>query len=315
MIEIIKNPSEEEWLANRKHNLNSTETAALYGHGYMTEFELFHIKSGNIEDTFIENERTVIGQHVESGIADAFAKMNNCMVKPFKDYYFDPTLDIGSSFDYQILKGFIDGVDLTDWALEVKNVDFLVYRDQWTDVEAPPHIEIQVQHQMMLNERPGTVICACVGGNQLKVILRRRNDRMINAIKKRIAEFWEDVRLGNAPDIKSYKDNANAIQQLYSQCEDGKVIEADEHIDFIAARYRDNRSTLKIIEEEREELKARLYELAGDASKIIGNGYSVDLGITKPNEGRKITDDMVGNVIGQRNGFRRCTVRSIKAKK
>ena len=63
----------------------------------------------------------------------------NAAIKPLKDYMRDPYA-FGSSFDYEIFEG-----EYADWLIECKNVDQWVYRDNWTEEEAPDHIEVQVQ--------------------------------------------------------------------------------------------------------------------------------------------------------------------------
>ena len=171
MLKQITPDNEEHWLDLRKPNINSTESSAPFVMSpYMTPYELYHVKCGTMEDGFVENNRTEAGKFMEESIAKYALSKLQCEGRPMKDYYCDDETRMGGSFDWEITSGPMEG-----WIMEVKNVDFMVYRDKWEKDEAPEHIEMQVQHQMELAKRPGTVICAVVGGNELKFIYRERD--------------------------------------------------------------------------------------------------------------------------------------------
>ena len=103
MLQVLEKPSEEKWLETRKFYINSTESAALFNLSpYLTAFELYHLKTGNIEDGFVETERTKAGKFLESSIAEFAGAELGLEVEPFKDYLYDEDIKMGSSFDYVV---------------------------------------------------------------------------------------------------------------------------------------------------------------------------------------------------------------------
>lgn len=300
-MKILSNPDRESWLKCRRPNINSTDSAALFSASpYLSEFQLYHLKKGNIEDSFAESERTIIGQEVEAGIAAAFGRMNDMEVRPFKDYLYDEDARIGSSFDFEIMSGKYEG-----WLLEIKNVDYIVYRDEWLEHEAPPHIEIQVQHEAMVADRPGVIVCACVGGNSLKWFPRESNPEMSAAIKKRIQKFWEDFH-GNVEPEPNYQKDIDALSQIYSKATAGKLHDAngDEEILAMLENHRRWGIEIKRLEAMQDSARAEILAKVNDASKIVCGEYSVSCGVTKDSAPTLITEDMVGQTYGGRKGYR-----------
>ena len=183
-VKYMQITDEQEWLNKRTNYVSSTEACSLFGLGkYMSELELYHLKSSKEFSPFEENIRMKAGRHLESGIASLFSEILGCDVKPFKDYAYCDDSRMGSSFDFEITSGQYEG-----WILEIKNVDWIVYKNDWSESEAPDHIEVQVQHQLELTKRHGAIIGVLVGGNDPKYIVRERNEAMGAAIRNRIKE-------------------------------------------------------------------------------------------------------------------------------
>ncbi len=313
-VKKLEDPSEAEWLEARKKNINSTDTAALFGFSpYKTEFSMYHMLKGNIEDYFNENERTIIGQEVESGIARAWSRINKTEVQPFKDYLYDPDARIGSSFDYIITSGKYEG-----WLLEIKNVDYLVYRDNWSEYEAPVHIEIQCQHQCMVSSAPGVIILACIGGNRLEHIVRPRDEGMIRGIYDRIAQFWRGVDSENEPK-PNYINDVDALRQLYSSADPDDIFVAEEDGTVVSmiANYKTWSEEIEKLKAMRESAKSEVYSRIGQASKVLSPGYKLYCGVTKDSKGKTVTvtEDMVGQEIvisKPRKGYRMFRVTKLK---
>ena len=119
---------EADWLAMRKQDVTSTESAALFGMSpYLTHFDLWHRKhSGNVPE-FKTNERMKWGNRLESAIAHGIAEEQGWKVSPMKEYMRLPTSRIGSSFDF-VITSLGEPVHL-----EIKNVDYLAFRDGWIE--------------------------------------------------------------------------------------------------------------------------------------------------------------------------------------
>lgn len=279
MITVHSGLTESEWLDLRKRNVNSTESAALFGLSpYCTELELFINKRDGIEAfPFQDNERTEIGRELEPGIAAIAARKLECNVAPFKDYLCDEEQRIGSSFDYRITSGEYEG-----WLIEIKNVDYLVHRDKWLDDEAPEHIEIQAQHQMMVYQAPGCIIAALVGGNSLKLIPRKRNHQMEAIIRNKIRRFWDRVDNNNPPS-PDYNKDYDLIMEM-NKAADNHVYDAteDRHISKALKKYDELKKSIKSDTNAAKAIKAEVIHLIGTScNKVIADGVSLNCAMTK----------------------------------
>src|SRR5690606_11437457 len=115
------------------------------------------------------------------------------------EYIWDDELKLGSSFDYEFI---LDG---EKHILEIKNVDGLVFRNEWLEdedgnLEAPLHIELQVQQQMMLSGIKKAWICALVGGNKAVILKREADPEMFEMIKIKTEAFWKSIKEEKAPE-------------------------------------------------------------------------------------------------------------------
>jgi predicted phage-related endonuclease len=250
----------------------------------MTEFELWHNKKNNTVDTPLENERIKWGKRLEAAIASGIAEENAWAIQPFPEYMCDPSLKIGASFDFSILssRGEREGI------LEIKNVDGLVYKNTWIEnedgsVEAPLHIELQVQHQLLVSGLNYAYIGALIGGNRLVVTRRERNEKVLDAIKTKVIAFWQSVNANQAP-APDFSKDAEYIVRSMQYADPGKVLDGTDNAELasIAEEYRAQGEIEKAASSKKAELKARLLTLVGDAEKVLGNGFTVSLGMVGP---------------------------------
>jgi len=271
--ETIVPKSESHWLELRKKNINSTDVAALFGVSpYLTPFELFNRLQGNIEDSFQETERTEWGNVLQWSIARKIGKDNKWKVRAMDEYIFLPEIGMGSSFDYRVG---VDGI------LEVKNVDASVFRDTWSvdgdDIEAPPHIELQVQHQLAVSDLSYCYIGALVGGNRVVLVRREPDEKVIKSIFKKVEQFRDMLEKNKAPEPDFSRDY-EIIRQLYRYASPGKIMDASNDRDLadLCAQYRDLGKQKSEAEKAQKSIKAQILEKIGDAEKVFGTGFSVN---------------------------------------
>ncbi|MCK5561232.1 MAG: YqaJ viral recombinase family protein, partial [Thermoplasmata archaeon] len=158
MARQIINPSnEKEWLELRTQDITSTEIGALFGISpYVTEYELWHRKKNQTIVDFEENERMKWGTLLQDSIAAGIAEEQGWQIRRMDEYIRGSELRLGSSFDFSIEP---DEANKDKALLEIKNVDSLIFKQQWLKneetgkLEAPLHIEIQVQHQLLVSGR------------------------------------------------------------------------------------------------------------------------------------------------------------------
>lgn len=312
--QIIPFTTEQAWLAERAKDITSTESAALFGLSpYVTRYELWHRKRGNLQTDFATNDRMLWGNRLEAAIAHGIADEQGWQIQPMKDYRRIEGERTGSSFDFEILNH-PDGPA----HLEIKNVDYLAFRDGWLEhddgtVEAPAHIEMQVQHQMLVSGYERSFIGAFIGGNRYVIIERLRDADVIAAIRHRIRQFWRDVDDGIEPPPLMPEDAA-AVIRLNQFAEPGKIVDAtdDANIAALVDRMHQASTAKKRAEEDEKVAKAELLAAIGDAEKVLLNGWSISAGTVADTPPTVITADMIGQTYGGRAGYRGCRLNKRK---
>lgn len=283
--EIIQPTDKTHWLALRSQDVTSTEVSALFGISkYATELEVWHRHKQNLADNFEENERTKWGNRLQDAIALGVLEDSGFKGRAMTEYIRLPDLRIGSSFDWMI-----DGNDAGEVPslLEIKNVDSLIFRDGWLvdgeHVEAPPHIEMQVQHQLLVSGLKRAYLAALIGGNRVILIMRERDETVISAIQSKVAKFWESVDKNEAPQPDFHRD-AEVIKRLYAYAEPNKVIIADDDIERLVKSYKVVSDGAKALDDECSALKAELLTKIGDAEKCKGSSFSISAGLVGESE-------------------------------
>lgn len=314
--EIIIPKDQADWLAMRKADVTSTESAALFGMSpYTTHFELWHAKKNGVAREFKVNERMQWGNRLEAAIAHGIAEEQGWEIKPLKEYMRIPDARMGSSFDF-VITNLPDG----PVHLEIKNVDYLAFRDGWIEhddgtIEAPEHIEMQVQHQMAVSGFRRSFIGAFIAGNRGVVIERERDEAVIAAIKAKVAEFWRTVDAGEEP-LPVMPGDAEAVIRLNQYAKPGKILDAsgDANIAALVLEYKEAAKAEANAAEDKEVAKAKLFEAIGDAEKVLLEGWTISAGIQAETPPTLITAEMVGKTYGGRKGFRNLRVNPKKAK-
>ena len=304
--EIIHTETEEQWLALRTKDITSTDVSALFGLSpYKTEFELFHEKLQGMVVKLKPNERMKWGNRLEAAIAHGVAEDEGWQISPLKVYMRDPDARIGSSFDFQITHP-EHGLGI----MEIKNVDGIQYKRKWKDegdgaIEAPEHIELQVQHQMEVSGLKWCAIVAMVGGNSTKVVYRHYDPVVGKAIRAKAAAFWARIE-ANEPPSADYSRDADLIAQLYSQVNEGEIYDAshDVQIASLVSNYQAATTSKAHFEEMADKFKAQILERVKTAERVTGDFGSIVLSRVKDSAPTLITVDMVGKTYGGRKGYR-----------
>ncbi len=317
--ETLHPENEAAWLAMRQQDLTSTECAALFGCSpYATEYELYHRKTGQLEAEFEVNNRMVWGNRLEAAIAYGIAEDYGLVVVPFKEYVRIPELRMGSSFDFKIV-GLADGFTGDETyrdlfrehgigIMEVKNCDGLQFKRAWIadgdDMEAPPHIELQVQHQQEVADLNWTLIAPLVGGNTPRPFFRLRNREYGELIRAKVAEFWARVDAGQAPE-PDYSKDGKAIAQLLAN-DNGQTVDMSDNnrLAELVAEYQNASADEKAAKARKDAAKAESLMIIGENAKVIGSGFSISASATKGSQGKLITEADVGSYVGARAGFR-----------
>lgn len=317
--EILSFESEAEWLAMRDKDLTSTEAAALFGCSpYATVYELFHRKTGQLVVDFELNDRVKWGNRLETAIALGIAEDHGLIVEPFKVYARIPELRMGSSFDFKIV-GLADGFTGDETyrdlfrengpgIMEVKNVDGLQFKRGWINdgevQEAPPHIEVQVQHQQEVADMEWTLIAPLVGGNTPVPFVRMRDRQIGAAIREKVQEFWAMIESGKAP-APDYAVDGSTIAQLLAN-DNGQTVDMSDNnrLAEVVALHAKASADYKDAETRKDAAKAEILMIIGENKTVVGNGFKISAGSVKESPGTLIEPHMIGTRIGGRKGYR-----------
>lgn len=310
----------EAWLQLRRKNINSTDCAALFGLSpYQTALELALIKGAKIEESDVASERTKWGQRLQDAIALGVADEYDVRVQQVTDYMEVPELRIGSSFDCEIIGAGLTRADefptlrryfdrLGPGVLEVKNLDPRMFANDWQiidgELEAAPHIEIQLQHQLLVRGHKWGAIAALVGGNKLKLILREYDPAIGAAIAHRAQQFWMDLALEKYPPANMPADAA-ILAKLYNFSEPGTFLDGTDNEVLATACALYNQASLraKMADEEKDVAKAEVLAIIQDNEKAVTAGYKISTWMVEPTE-----------FVMKRPGYRSMRITKIKVK-
>lgn len=284
--EFITPTDEAHWHAMRAADLTSTDVAALFGLSpYKTRFELWHEKKSGEVVRIKDTDRMKWGRRLESAIAYGIAEDREWSATLMKDYGRIPAERLGSSFDFQCFAR----PSSEHFILEIKTVDGLAFQRGWIIeddyVEAPAHIELQVQHQMLVSGLRRAFIGVLIGGNRIEVLEREADDQVHAGIINAARDFWSSISEGREPS-PVMPDDAEAVIRMNQHAEPGKLIDArgDAVIASLVARYAELGQQAKVIGDERDVVKAELLQAIGDAEKVLLDGFSVSAGVVGPAE-------------------------------
>src|SRR5258708_1917493 len=212
------------------------------------------------------------GSRLQKAIAEGIAEDHAWALEDLDlQYAYDDKAGLGSSFDYKITEN-RDG-DMVPGLLEIKNVDSLAFKEGWLiegeNVEAPPHIEFQIQQQLLLSGAAYLYLGALVGGNKPCVVKREPDVAVQKAILQKAAEFWKSIKEGIEPK-PDFKKDAEFISQLYSRSIKGKVLDKIENAEWLplVVKYHDFGAKVKDLELEQMAIKAELLVKTGDYEKV-----------------------------------------------
>lgn len=310
---IVRDLPAVDWHAARLRNIGSSEIAALFDlpddqvPAYMNRrFALWHVKSGNVPEPPIDQVRTAWGLRLETAIAEAAAAKEGWQIEP-GGYVADPTTaGLGCTLDF-IIAG--DPDEDGPGVLECKNVDWLIFKRSWTDDEPPPHVLLQLQHQLAATGYTWGAVAGLVGGNDLRIYRYKARPKLIDEIRRRVRDFWNSVEMG-VPPLPDGSSSASAVlTSLYPETVDDAVdmrlnnewAEA-AHALFNAAADR------KVANYTYDEAKNRVVALLDGHRRGYGNGWAVNCSVTPENPGR---EPQPGELIGKRAEVRRYTVKEM----
>jgi predicted phage-related endonuclease len=263
-LDIIPITSREQWHAERAKDVTSTQVAALFDASpYLTHLELWHQKANGYFEEFVADDRVRWGDRLEAAIAAGVAEELNLAGMAKANYYHrDTALRLGASFDFEAKDA--DGQCVL---VEVKNVDAFEFREKWNgegeSLMAPPHIELQVQTQLMLHPAKYAIIAVLVGGNTLHTLRRERDAELAEEIRNRVSAFWRSVEAHQPPPADYVRDADLLLSHVYSRT-DGREIDATPEVEKLIEEWLYAKGWADNV----RPLQAQIAERIGTASKV-----------------------------------------------
>lgn len=222
--------SREEWLKLRRSYIGGSEAAILFGLQKDTRqslYTLYHVKKGNVPEPDLSGDDTIEdGNDFEPAILRSAARREKWTLEPAVFATDDHCPGMAATLDAHVLPGPEDVANgyTGPGALEAKMVRWDVYSDEWLGDEPPPYILLQHQHQLACTGWNWGAIAALVGG---RLYRRRymRDETIIEAIREKVAEFWDMVRAGREPDPDHRDSTLDTLRHLYPRPKSGAVVD------------------------------------------------------------------------------------------
>lgn len=243
---------------------------------YKTGYRLWQEKAGKLmPDSLEEVERIQAGLFMEPAIAAwANNRWPDFNLRKVRRYITHETVEgWGVSLDYEV-----HGPGMPP--VELKNVDGLVFRDQWggkdDDLTPPLHINLQLQSQIGAKGSACGWFVASVGGNRLMRCRVERHEPTQERIAEAITAFWKSIKAGVEP---WWLCDFETVRKLHAEglevnppagLEITDTAFATEAAEFLAAK-----AALDAAEDRYEDAKARVARRLGEATRGYGAGYRV----------------------------------------
>lgn len=267
-----------DWLAARRKNVGGSEVACLFGVQapyQMSMYTLWQVKAGKIPEPDVGGERAAWGLRLEAAIAEGAAETHGWEIEK-GGYVQHPTVEGAAvSLDYVIkaaravhtgeMPGPFPG------ALEIKNSDWMVHKNQWADGEPPIHVQLQLQHQLACTGYEWGYVVSLIGGNKLaEPYFFTRRPKIIAEIEKRVAAFWQSIREDKPPPVDGSESTAGALAALFPEATPGLSIDMSTSNEFpeAFATLKQARLDKKAAEAAERASKNAIMEMAGEAELI-----------------------------------------------
>lgn len=298
--------------AFRAQHVGASEVAALFDASpWLTRFELHHRKAGTVatpdfnamrQDGTPENERIHWGVQLERVIIDEACRRWG-YVPVDTPHLLDNGAGLGGHPD-QIVT---DGSDRV--VLEIKTTDWLVAK-KWGEEPPLNYLLQNMAYQGLAGCIRGDMI-VLVGGNELRRFQYEFRPALYAEIERRVTEFWQGVRTGDAPEPDFARDGRVLTEVLGEPDDTLADLRADNGADDLAVSFLQAKARAKEAEAEAEEAKNRLLLKIGSAGSALLGCHRIGCAQTKGSAGTLITADHVGTTIGARKGYRRFDVKEI----
>lgn len=291
--------------------VGASEVAALFDCSpYITRFELWHRKKGNIatpefnarhDNGLPDDERILWGVRLEAAIIEEAKERFGYVDREQVDRLSNGK-GLGGHPDRRVICP-----ERGPGVLEIKTADWLI-RKAWGD-EPPSHYLIQSQAYQGLDGVAWGDVLVLVGGNRLERFCYDFRPKIYAEIERRVVAFWQSIE-ANDPPPADYTRDLDTIAALYRDGTDETVDLTSDNLAHEAAAAFLFAKEARLDAEKREDAaKAELLDKLGNASVAKLNGFSVRATTVAAIPDRAAKP---GEIIKGRRAYRRLTVKELK---
>lgn len=194
----------------RLNGVGSSDAPIICGYStYMTAYELYKIKRGEIEPNE-PGERAEIGNIIEDAIAQIFTMKTGIETRKSNQTIYRP--------DYNSIFCHLDRTIKGGIPLEIKNTSDS--REWGSEEDGPEGVPIshyiQVQHQIGCTGKDIALIAVLLFGNTLKIYEIPRDNDFIRNLTELEVKFRDCVRSGTPPEIQySHSTTIDLLRKIY----------------------------------------------------------------------------------------------------
>lgn len=215
----------ESWLSERPTFIGASESPVIVGVGYANEsLPVLWDRKVNPTREEIDREDFEWGHAIQPIALKMFARKTGLNVRDIGQY------TVTRHPEYPWIGATLDAVadDPNGLAVvEAKNVGQYNAKE-WSEPEPPLRVQVQIHHQMLAACANVGYAVACVGGNKLVWKRVERNQRFIDALIPKLAEFWGYVERRELPPVDESYATARLLSMLWPLDKGTTIVLGDE---------------------------------------------------------------------------------------
>ncbi|WP_342618399.1 lambda-exonuclease family protein [Rhodoferax sp. GW822-FHT02A01] len=265
----------DEWLSVRKGGIGSSDAAAAVGlNPYQSPLELWMIKTGRDADLpkpdpTDDTSAVFFGNLLEPIVSSLYVKRTGNRVRRVNAVLQHPEEPwMLANIDREVLG------DPSVNILECKTTGINGAK-LWND-GVPEYIQLQVMHQLSVTGKQAADVAVLICGQELQIHRIERDEAMIQQLIELERQFWRCVQTDEPPPADGSESADVALRCLYPQ-DSGQTLDFT-HDMVMSATFSDLlaiRAHLQTCVELEAQLKQRIQERMGDASRAVFDGGSV----------------------------------------
>jgi len=272
-FELVRLSDENEWLAEKKFVIGSSESAGLFGLGYSCQsvYAMWLEKSKDVRVPFGDDIQRVLqyGKLAEPFLRESF------MYETGRPLRWDDGYCLRRSIDYPFLSATLDAWIEQGNESEAVELKFLGVHQRYEISQGVPNkFMIQIQHQLACTGwEKGWLFGMCA--NEPFIYEIPRHDKMIKAIVSRASWFMELVDAGTPPDIDESDATSKAILSQFPSPTPKTVAVLPERYDRFGAMLERVKGRRKRVEDIERKLASTIKAGIGNAEYgVTPNGLA-----------------------------------------